>query len=417
MAALFVAVLVVTAAAQADPPQRRRAHGPRSGGRDGGCAPGDSRAGAGGLAAPAAAAAGGRAALRRRRDRRPTRRGRRAGARRGRRRRGSRAARAPRGRRRRPRRAAGARRRPRFASGPRKRRSTCRDVREVHNVNVLTVDGRTEISLHLKLPGDADPRRGACGRRAGRAIDSRLPFPRRRPCGRISSRSPRRRRAGGRATWEVERARGGGVADRQRGDGRRIAAGAARARDRATASSSSSRSRLDPHTELVDAHGRRAPSRSGSVASGPTSPTSTCTRNRRLRRCGSACSRPLDRDLPRGWPGRIEGDRVIQLAAQTLQAFFTGGGKAREHAEYRLDDVRLLLAGAAAAVDPRLLCVRGARAASSRAAGRGPAAARVVRASRSSTSRTRPRCTGPEDDDPVSRTASRSSTTSSSLPP
>jgi cation diffusion facilitator family transporter len=27
-------------------------------------------------------------------------------------------------------------------------------VREVHNVNVLTIDGRTEISLHLKLPGD-----------------------------------------------------------------------------------------------------------------------------------------------------------------------------------------------------------------------------------------------------------------------
>ena len=44
----------------------------------------------------------------------------------------------------------------------------------------------------------------------------------------------------------------------------------------------------------------------------------------------------------RGWPGRIEGDRVIQLAAQTLVSFFTGGGQAREHAEYRLDDVRLL---------------------------------------------------------------------------
>jgi cation diffusion facilitator family transporter len=27
-------------------------------------------------------------------------------------------------------------------------------VREVHNVNVLTIDGRTEISLHLKLPGE-----------------------------------------------------------------------------------------------------------------------------------------------------------------------------------------------------------------------------------------------------------------------
>jgi fumarylacetoacetate (FAA) hydrolase len=44
----------------------------------------------------------------------------------------------------------------------------------------------------------------------------------------------------------------------------------------------------------------------------------------------------------RGWPGRIEGDRVIQLAAQTLVSFFTGGGQAREHAEFSLDEVRLL---------------------------------------------------------------------------
>jgi len=51
---------------------------------------------------------------------------------------------------------------------------------------------------------------------------------------------------------------------------------------------------------------------------------------------------PKDRDLERGWPGRIDGDRVIQLAAQTLQSFFTGGGKAREHAEYALSEVRLL---------------------------------------------------------------------------
>ena len=33
---------------------------------------------------------------------------------------------------------------------------------------------------------------------------------------------------------------------------------------------------------------------------------------------------------------------MIQLAAQTLQSFFTGGGQAREHAEYPLDEVRLL---------------------------------------------------------------------------
>jgi fumarylacetoacetate (FAA) hydrolase len=50
---------------------------------------------------------------------------------------------------------------------------------------------------------------------------------------------------------------------------------------------------------------------------------------------------PKERDLERGWPGRIDGDRVIQLAAQTLEAFFSGGGKAREHDVYALSDVRL----------------------------------------------------------------------------
>ena len=50
---------------------------------------------------------------------------------------------------------------------------------------------------------------------------------------------------------------------------------------------------------------------------------------------------PKELALERGWPGRIEGDRVIQLAAQTLQSFFTGGGEAREHAEYALADVDL----------------------------------------------------------------------------
>jgi PAS domain-containing protein len=50
---------------------------------------------------------------------------------------------------------------------------------------------------------------------------------------------------------------------------------------------------------------------------------------------------PKEPFLERGWPGRIEGDTVIQLAAQTLQSFFTGGGLAREHAEYPLADVVL----------------------------------------------------------------------------
>ena len=48
---------------------------------------------------------------------------------------------------------------------------------------------------------------------------------------------------------------------------------------------------------------------------------------------------PRGQELERGWPGRIDGETVIQLAAQTLQAFFTGGGQAREHAEYPLADV------------------------------------------------------------------------------
>ena len=50
---------------------------------------------------------------------------------------------------------------------------------------------------------------------------------------------------------------------------------------------------------------------------------------------------PAGMDLERGWPGLIEGDTVIQLAAQTLQAFFSGGGTARHHAEYPLAEVEL----------------------------------------------------------------------------
>jgi hypothetical protein len=52
---------------------------------------------------------------------------------------------------------------------------------------------------------------------------------------------------------------------------------------------------------------------------------------------------PVELELDRGWPGKIDGDRVIQVAAQTLQAFFTGGGTAREHAVYPLAEVRFLV--------------------------------------------------------------------------
>jgi fumarylacetoacetate (FAA) hydrolase len=50
---------------------------------------------------------------------------------------------------------------------------------------------------------------------------------------------------------------------------------------------------------------------------------------------------PKGHHLERGWPGLVEGETVIQLAAQTLQSFFTGGGEARHHAEYPLAEVDL----------------------------------------------------------------------------
>jgi fumarylacetoacetate (FAA) hydrolase len=50
---------------------------------------------------------------------------------------------------------------------------------------------------------------------------------------------------------------------------------------------------------------------------------------------------PRELQLERGWPGLIEDDVVYQLAAQTLQAFFTGGGNTRRHAAFRLADVEL----------------------------------------------------------------------------
>jgi hypothetical protein len=50
---------------------------------------------------------------------------------------------------------------------------------------------------------------------------------------------------------------------------------------------------------------------------------------------------PKGMDLERGWPGTVDGDRVIQLAAQTLQVYFTAGGRLREHATFALEDVDL----------------------------------------------------------------------------
>jgi len=52
---------------------------------------------------------------------------------------------------------------------------------------------------------------------------------------------------------------------------------------------------------------------------------------------------PNDNPLDRGWVGRVDGDRMIHLAAQTLQSLFLNGLDAREHAEYPLADVTVLV--------------------------------------------------------------------------
>jgi len=51
---------------------------------------------------------------------------------------------------------------------------------------------------------------------------------------------------------------------------------------------------------------------------------------------------PAGHPMERGWVGRVEDDRVVHLAAQTLQSYFTGGGSAREHAEYPRSEVTFL---------------------------------------------------------------------------
>ena len=49
-------------------------------------------------------------------------------------------------------------------------------VREIHNVSVLHVDGRTEVSLHLKLPGDLSlDEAHAVASEVERAIEDALP--------------------------------------------------------------------------------------------------------------------------------------------------------------------------------------------------------------------------------------------------
>ena len=204
----------------------------------------------------------------------------------------------------------------------------------------LSVDSGTELSLHLKLPGDlsleeahaiaeqverAIERRGARGRRRCRRTSSRSARRRRAP---RSPATPRRVRRIVRDELGVDPARA--ALRRHRRGARRLPDAAARARTRSPTRTRDA-SRIE---ELIRAR-----------AAG----------DRRRRRAHRATMKlcmfsPRDQDLERGWPGRIDGDKVIQLAAQTLQAFFTGGGDGARARRVSARRRRLPRAGAPPAV-------------------------------------------------------------------
>src|SRR5204862_6679658 len=169
----------------------------------------------------------------------------------------------------------------------------------------------------------------ARGRERGRADDRRI-----RAGGLVradASRATRRARArdDGRARYRLRRG------DRPRRD-RSRAARASLPRDRRRPSGF-----RDPRTRSGDDPRRCPPPRQRGRGVDPPRATRDRRRDRPYRAVKLCLFTPLERPV-RGWVGAIEGDRVVHLAAQTLASFFTGGGSAREHDEYALEDVRLL---------------------------------------------------------------------------
>ena len=205
-------------------------------------------------------------------------------------------------------------------------------VREVHNINVLDVEGRTEVSLHLKLPGELRSRTRTRSPKRSSARSARGAR-RSRRCRRISSRSRRTSTCAPRQNVDAD---AGAVL--------RIVRDALGREPRELRFLQTNEGivafltlGLDPANSLADAHTRRARSRRASAARDPRSPTSSSTPSREAWSCSRRGSSPWSA----AGRGRCDGDIVVQLAAQTLEAFFTGGGLAREHNVYPLADVAL----------------------------------------------------------------------------
>ena len=201
-------------------------------------------------------------------------------------------------------------------------------VREIHNLSVVSLDGRTELSLHLKLPGDlALEEAHEIAEQVEREIVRAVP-----EIGSVQTHlEPLAEVDSGEEVYAAEiedavvRAAGGAPRElRLLRTEKGVVAFVTLV--------------LDPSLDA------RRGARTGERGRGAPSP---CTsRRRRRHRPHRALMRlcmftPADSDLQRGWPGRIDGDIVVQLAAQTLQSFFASGSSAREHAAYPLTDVKL----------------------------------------------------------------------------
>ena len=203
-------------------------------------------------------------------------------------------------------------------------------VREVHNLTVLDVAGTTEISLHLKLPGDLPlDEAHAVAEAVERAILAAVPEVSARPDAHRAARRGRRRR-GGRGRRGGRRADrreatgapprglrflhtdGGLVAHLTLGDGlERLARRRARARERDRAADPRRRSPRSQTWSFTRNRARRALSAKRTGGRGLGEPERSPSRASDLRPIRSRAMRlcmfhPEGHPLERGWVGRID---------------------------------------------------------------------------------------------------------------
>ena len=200
-------------------------------------------------------------------------------------------------------------------------------VREIHNLALVEIDGHTELSLHVKLPGEMSLEEAHdVAEQVERAICAEVPEVDAVQTHLEPLTEPRAASEVAIDAESVERIVLA-VAGRPPRSLRFLRTDEGLVAFLTLA--------LDPQSRLRRGPRPRRRDRGTDPARAPRD-----RRRDRPHRAMKLCMfSPKDQNLERGWPGRVDGDRVVQLAAQTLEAFFTGGGTAREHAEYPLADI------------------------------------------------------------------------------